>query len=298
MWHRFVRHIKDGFIGVGRHIGMSLSSATAVNVTLLLIGIFLILTFNMASMSYKIEDSINLSALVKYEVTDKTKLTTIENSLKAVEGVDSVTYRSKDEEFDFYVEQYPEVSNFTETYRDQNPFHDAFMIGIKQDASLEDVKAQIEKIDGIDSVHDGGTNTYKLIEILKDIRIFGGILVLALCLLAIYLVRNTIKITIEAREQELFIMRNVGARVGYIRAPFLVEGIIIGLMGSVLPILFLCIGYALLYQKTGGLLLGVIELLAPNPLMIYISLCLVIIAVVVGFVGSFISVSMRLRKSR
>jgi len=298
MWHRFVRHIKDGFVGIGRHLGMALSSATAVTVTLLLIGIFLVITFNMADMSYKIEDSISLSALVKYEVTDKTKLTQIENDIKSIDGVDTVTYRSKEEEFNFYLEQYSEEASFNEVFRDQNPFHDAFMIGIKQDASLEDVKAAAEKIDGIDSVHDGGTNTYKLIEILKDLRIFGGILVLALCGLTIYLVNNTIKITIDAREEELFIMRNVGARVGYIRAPFLVEGIIIGIMGSILPILGLSIGYSYLYKANNGLLLGVIELLAPNPLMINISVCLLIIAIVVGFVGSYISVSMRIRKSR
>ncbi len=298
MFHRFFRHIKEGFIGVGRHFGMAVSSAASVTITLLLVGFFLILTYNLNIITKDIEDSISLSALVSYDVTNDSTLDTIKGQIEAIDGVKSVEYRSKDEEFTYYVEQYPDIKEFNELYRDQNPFHDAFMISLVDGQNLENVKGQIEAINGIDSVHDGGSNTYLLIDLLEKVRLFGGILVLALSLLAVYLIYNTISITIRARDTEIWIMKNVGAKNGYIRAPFLVEGVIIGLMGSIIPIGAIIASYYYVYNQTNGNLMGVFTLVNPNPFIIYLSLILLGIGIVVGFIGSYLSVSRLLRSKR
>ncbi len=298
MFHRFFRHIKEGFIGVGRHFGMAVSSAASVTITLLLVGFFLILTYNLNIITKDIEDSISLSALVSYDVTNDSTLDTIKGQIEAIDGVKSVEYRSKDEEFTYYVEQYPDIKEFNELYRDQNPFHDAFMISLVDGQNLENVKGQIEAINGIDSVHDGGSNTYLLIDLLEKVRLFGGVLVLALSLLAVYLIYNTISITIRARDTEIWIMKNVGAKNGYIRAPFLVEGVIIGLMGSIIPIGAIIASYYYVYNQTNGNLMGVFTLVDPNPFIIYLSLILLGIGIVVGFIGSYLSVSRLLRSKR
>ncbi len=298
MFHRFFRHIKEGFIGVGRHIGMAASSIATVTITLLLIGFFLVLTYNLNIITKDIEDSISLSALVSYDVTNDSTLDTIKGQIEAIDGVKSVEYRSKDEEFTYYVEQYPDIKEFNELYRDQNPFHDAFMISLVDGQNLENVKGQIEAINGIDSVHDGGSNTYLLIDLLEKVRLFGGVLVLALSLLAVYLIYNTISITIRARDTEIWIMKNVGAKNGYIRAPFLVEGVIIGLMGSIIPIGAIIASYYYVYNQTNGNLMGVFTLVDPNPFIIYLSLILLGIGIVVGFIGSYLSVSRLLRSKR
>ncbi len=298
MFHRFFRHIKEGFIGVGRHFGMAVSSAASVTITLLLVGFFLILTYNLNIITKDIEDSISLSALVSYDVTNDSTLDTIKGQIEAIDGVKSVEYRSKDEEFTYYVEQYPDIKEFNELYRDQNPFHDAFMISLVDGQNLENVKGQIEAINGIDSVHDGGSNTYLLIDLLEKVRLFGGVLVLALSLLAVYLIYNTISITIRARDTEIWIMKNVGAKNGYIRAPFLVEGVIIGLMGSIIPIGAIIASYYYVYNQTNGNLMGVFTLVNPNPFIIYLSLILLGIGIVVGFIGSYLSVSRLLRSKR
>ena len=125
-----------------------------------------------------------------------------------------------------------------------------------------------------------------------------GILVIALCFLAVYLIFNTIKITIDSRQDEIFIMRNVGAFNGYIRAPFLVEGIIIAVLGAIIPVLVLCAGYYYLYDYTGGILLAVIRLIEPIPFLLYLALALLGVGVLVGFIGSYISVSKNLRLRR
>ena len=295
---RFFRHIKEGFLGVKRHFGMAVSSASAVTITLLLVGVFAVFAFNLGYLTQEIESSISLVALIDYDVTDTGVINNMKNNIIAIEGVEKVEYRTKDEEFDFYNETYPDMVEFSELYREDNPFHDTFIVYLNDGSNLQSVKTSISKINGIDSVEDGGSNTYTLINILHATRNAGGILILALIGLAVYLIYNTIKITIATRKDEIWIMRNVGARNGYIRAPFLVEGIIIGIFGSIIPIGIIIYLYHKLHEITGGVLAGVITLVPLYPFILYLSIALLVIGVIVGFLGSYISVCKYLRLTR
>jgi len=298
MIRRFFRHIKEGFLGVGRHFGMALSSSASVTITLLLVGFFLVVVYNLNIITTDIEESIALSALVDYDITGQTALDSLEKQIINIDGVKSVEYRSKDDEFTYYVEMYPDIKEFNELYRDQNPFHDAYLVSVENGEMLESVKTKLERINGIDSVHDGGSNTYVLIDVLSKVRIFGGILVISLSVLAIYLIYNTISITIRARDTEIWIMKNVGAKNGYIRAPFLVEGIIIGLLGSIIPIGLMIVSYIYMYNEFNGAILGVFNVVEPYPFLMYLCLVLLGLGIVVGFIGSYLSVSKLLRNKR
>ena len=163
---------------------------------------------------------------------------------------------------------------------------------------MNEIKNKITKINGIDSVEDGGTNTYRLINILHEARYVGLVFVVSLVLLAVYLIYNTIKVTIATRQDEIIIMRNVGAKNGYIRAPFLVEGIIIGILGSIIPIVLVVLGYMRIFEFTGGVLGGVMTLVPVYPLVLYLGLIIVAIGIFVGFTGSYISVCKYLRLTR
>ena len=298
MFRRFFRHIKEGFIGIARHFSMALSSIASVTITLLLIGLFLIITVNLNELTREVEESISFQALVSYNVTSESELSQIEKAIERIDGVADAEFISKDSEFDFYVAQYPDLSDFYERYREDNPFHDAYKISLDNTANMQAIKTEIQQINGIDSVHDGGSNTYLLVDVLNKIRIFGGALVLALVVLATYLIYNTIHITIEARETEIWIMRNVGAKNGYIRAPFIVEGIIIGIIGSLVPIGAMFLSYYYLYDNFNGVVLGVFKLLPPYPFLIYLNAALLLIGVLVGIVGSWISVTRSIRRTR
>ena len=298
MFRRFARHIKEGFLGVFRHLGMALSSASAVMITLILIGLFLLVTLNLYDMTKSIESSINISALV--EIGRENDHEAIEKEILAIDGVKSVDYRSRDEEFDYYLETQgsDELRDFYNTYRDDNPFRANILVEVEDGDQMATIRDEIATIDGIDEVADGGANTYTLLEILDSVRLFGGILVAALCLLATYLVYNTIKITIASRADEIWIMRNVGAKNGYVRAPFLVEGIIIGFLGALIPMILAIGAYIYVYNFMGGSLFGAFYLIEPIPFVLYISGALGLIGVVIGFIGSYISVCKYLRLKR
>ena len=298
MFRRFFRHIKEGFIGVRRHFAMAISSASAVTITLTMIGVFAVLVSNVAFLTQEIEQSISLVALIDYDVTDQTQLNSMKKQIENMDGVLSVEYRTKEQEFDYYNEQYPDMVEFSELYREDNPFHDVYIVSLTEGSNMSTIKTNIGKINGISSVEDGGTNTYRLINILQETRLAGAIFVLALVLLAIYLIYNTIKVTIATRKDEIIIMRNVGAKNGYIRAPFLVEGIIIGVIGSIIPIGLIIYGYYRLYNLSGGVLAGVLSLIPVFPYILYLSLALLLIGIVVGFIGSYISVCKYLRLTR
>lgn len=298
MFRRFFRHIKEGFFGVFRHLGMALSSASAVMITLILIGLFLVVTFNLYDMTKTIEQSISISALI--EKGHEGSHENIEAQIMKIDGVKSVTYRSPEEEFDYYLETQGSDSlrEFYELYRDDNPFRGNILVEVEDGSQMAYVKAEIEKIARIDEVADGGANTYTLLDILGNVRLFGGILVAALCLLAVYLVYNTIKITIASRADEIWIMRNVGAKNGYVRAPFLVEGVIIGFLGAIIPMILAIVVYIYVYDHMNGTLFGAFYLIEPIPFALYIAGILGLTGIVVGFIGSYISVCKYLRLKR
>ena len=298
IFRRFFRHIKEGFIGVKRHFAMAVSSASAVMITLTIVGVFGMLVVNIAYLSQEIEQSISLVALIDYDVDTQVQIDAMKKEIEKMDTIDKVEYRTKDQEFDFYNEQYPDMIEFSELYRADNPFHDTFIVYVKDGSSMENVKNNIAKINGIDSVEDGGSNTYTLINVLQETRFAGAILVGALILLAVYLIYNTIKVTIATRKDEIIIMRNVGAKNGYIRAPFLVEGIIIGVLGSIIPIAIVVYGYYRLFQLTGGVLAGVMSMVPVYPFVLYLGLALLVIGILVGFIGSYISVCKYLRLTR
>jgi len=123
---------------------------------------------------------------------------------------------------------------------------------------------------------------------IRDIMTFFAAV---LMLLAIFLIHNTIKITIYSRKDELSIMRLVGASVGHITFPFLIEGLIIGVIGAIFPILFILVGYRLLYDFSGGMFaIYIFQLVDPTPLVYQIGFTMGIISISVSLLGSLVAV--------
>lgn len=300
MLRRFKRHLKEGFLGVIRHAALSLSSASAVMITLLLISVFLIITSNLQKITVNIENSIKISATIKKENETAVEIKRIKDEILKIEGVMDVEHHTKEEEYQYYLDTYlNDVKNLFSSYDDENPFLESLSVVIDDGDKIETIYKQISKIKGINEVDYGGLSSLKLVAVLNSIRIIGLTLVLALCILAIYLVYNTIKITIATRVDEIWIMRNVGAKNGYIHAPFLVEGVIIGFLGALIPILITIFGYSYLYIESNGYLVSeLFTLIKPHPYVLYLSLVLLAIGLFVGFIGSYISVAKYLRLRR
>lgn len=295
------RPVKEGFRGVARHWAMSLSAAAAVTITLVMVSIFMIFTFNVDSFTKEIEASLEISVLVDYDYEAEEQIARIETALNDIDGVAAVTYSDKAQEFEYYLNSFEDEKTRSafEPFRDDNPMHDAFYIEAKTGDVIESIAAEAETIEGVSSVSYGGQSTIDLVGAMGSVRKIGLVIVVAMTMLAIMLIQNAIKLTISSRKDEITIMRNVGATNGFIRSPFLIEGMITGVLGSIIPVVLSVVGYTYLYKISGGYILSnMFSLLPVQPFIYRLSIGLVIVGVLVGFVGSWLSVTKYLRWKR
>ena len=301
MISRIFRPIRDGFKGVGRHASMSIQSASAVTLALIIISLFLMFSMTVQNFTKGIEESVSISVLVDYSKESAEDEDAISLAIKNISGVSTVTYSSKDEEFQYYLESFDDekTRKAFEPFKDSNPMHDAFYVETTSGSNIEAIAEEISNIEGVYKVNYGGDSAVSLISALRTIRNGGWIIALALSLLAIFQIQNTIKLTIMARADEIAIMRNVGAKNSFVRSPFMVEGLIIGALGSIIPIVITYFGYNKLYEMTGGhLISNMFSLIVPDPFIYQICGALLIIGMMVGLLGSFLSVTKYLRWKR
>ncbi|MCI6273027.1 MAG: permease-like cell division protein FtsX [Erysipelotrichaceae bacterium] len=301
MINNFFRHLKEGFFGVGRHGAMSVSSASAVTITLIIVSIFYIFSMNLQKFTKGIEQSVQIAVMISFSHEEQAVMDQIGVDISNIEGVSNVAFHSKEEELQSYIDSLEDdyLKQIIEPYKEDNPMHNAFYVSVSSGEYLQSVANKIKEIEGVDSINYGGDSAVVVVNALKSIRNGGGVLAIALSLLAIFLIQNTIKLTIQARSDEIAIMRNVGARNGFIRTPFLVEGVIIGILGSIIPIMITIYGYIYIYNVTGGMLItNLFKLIPPHPFVLKVSLLLLATGVFVGLIGSFFSVNKYLRWKR
>ena len=297
MWSRITRPIKEAFYGFVRHFSMSFSSMVAVTVTLLLISLFLILSVNVQEITQSVEDKIQIHVQLEDSVLDAQAIST---QIKAIANVVEVNYSSKDTELDAFIASYGEDGVIFEMYRgENNPLKNALIVELSDNTNINSITQSIAKMEGVLKANYGGDSTLKLVDLLSNVQEGGLVLVLVLGLLALILIVNTIKITIQARSVEIQIMRTIGASNLFIQMPFVLEGVFIGLFGSLIPIIVTIWGYAYAYNALGGILFTeLFPLRDIYPFVLQLSYLLMLLGIILGLVGSYISVSRYLRGVR
>jgi cell division transport system permease protein len=299
MMNRILRPFKEGWIGLVRHWAMSLSSIMAVTITLTLVAIFLVLTVNLQEVSRSVESKVQIHIQIDNAI-EAGSIVHLQRDIEALSGVLNVEFSDKDQELDKFIASYGEEGRIFEMYRgERNPLRNAFIVEVQDGLMIEEVSQAIQALSGIESVNFGGVNTLRLIDILNQVRNSGLYLVAFLGALAIFLINNTIRMTIYSRSDEIAIMRTIGATGGFIKAPFMVEGMLIGLFGALLPVALGTYGYYRVYEALGGVLLSQIFTLRPVfPFIYQLAYLIVLLGITVGLLGSFISVSRHLRGVR
>ncbi len=299
-------HIKSSLKNMWRHFPQTLMSATAVTITLSLIAAFMIVAVNISEITNGIASDVRIQATVD-TAFDQSKISEIEAKIKQLGEVQNVVYSTKHQELDKFIQATPKGEETYGQYRgDQNPLRDAFYVELKEENSnntsarkerLKAVTNQIKTIEGIVDAQYGGQTVENLVVLLSRVRIAGYTLAIGMAVLAILLIQNAIKSTIHSRQSEISIMRDVGASNGFVKIPFMLEGVYIGILGSIIPITALLLSYEPIYNiLSGGM--KVFTLVPPSPFVYMMSAGLVGAGVLVGLVGSFLSVSKYLRFRR
>lgn len=291
----FGRHVKEGGKNIVRNGWMTFASVSAVTVTLLVVGAFLLLIMNLNHFANSLEEDVEVRVFVDLTATEEQQ-DELKESLNELPEIGSIEYIPKAEGLETFIDSLGEQGDYFKSLREENPLNDTFVVNAADPQETESVAIEIEELDHVEGVEYGKDIFDQLFSATDFIRMIGIVLVLGLLFTAVFLIANTIKLTIIARKTEIQIMKLVGATNSFIRWPFFIEGLLLGTFGAIIPISVLGFGYHRFYQMIGeNTGLEFFEFLPTFPLVVQTSVLLLGIGAVVGVWGSIMSVRKFLR---
>lgn len=282
------RNIRDAFKGVFRNFSLSLASISCITITLLVVSLSLLLTANVNNVTKLIEEDVTVVAFLKSDITEEESNEVLKN-INKLDNIAEVNFQSKaeiTEDIKSSSEEYANILNgMTE---EENPLYPTYLVKVKDINTIGKTADEIKKIDNVQLVKYGEGMVEHLVSVFKLIAQVSIAVEIALVVVTVFLITNTIKITIYSRKREIEIMRLVGASNLNIKIPFVFEGLFLGVMGAIIPVIGTFYGYSFLYDKFDGVMFSqFLKLVEPLPFLFNISGILLLIGMVVGMFGSW-----------
>lgn len=288
------RMVRSASKDISRHFSTAFSSSLSIAIALLIATFMTVMAASIDQFTKNIESEfvVQVSLLPTVPEEQRQVLT---DELSSMKGAGHVTYSTKDQELDELIAQNGEI--FSQyAGEDRNPLLDVLTVHLENAQQMEAVSKEAAKLDGVASVSYGGSMISKMVDVFDAARTGGWLLVGFMIILAVYLTRISVKMTIHTRQEEIAIMRQVGAYNWYITTPFVFEGLIIGFWGALVPGLLVLLGYPALYNLLGGVLLSdMFVLISPWPFAAYVTAGVFGIGLLTGALGSWLAVRKYLR---
>lgn len=292
----FGRSLRDSFKGVIRNFSLSFASLACITITLIVVAIAIVLSQNVNNFADNIEKDVTIVVFMDTKITAEEKDDVLE-SIKRIDGIDSYTYQSKTDIANEMMEASPVFKSIISNYsEEENPLQPTYQVKVKNIEEISSIANKIKEIEHVSTVKYGEGMVEKLVSIFEIVKKISIGMVIALIVVTAFLITNTIKITIFSRKTEIEIMRLVGASNVNIKIPFIFEGLFLGIIGSIIPIIVTTYGYTALYNNFDGkLLASFIELIKPTPFIYIASGILLVIGMIVGMFGSYLAVRKHLK---
>ena len=281
--------IRDAFKSVYRNFSLSIASISCISITLMVVALALLVAFNVENFSKKAGDNVTIVTYLKLGVSDE-EISNFEKTIENIENVNkdwkkhTPTERKNElkEENDFLSSVATLIDNENEV------FHYRYDINVNDIKKIEETKKEIRSLTIVDSAEYGDETISRMINMFDVAGKVAIGIAIVLMIVTVFLIINTIKLTIFSRRREISIMRVVGASNMTIKNPFIIEGFIIGLLGSIVPIIVTIFGYKAFYGMLddGHFMSFWLEFIDPQPFVFLVSLIILIIGVVVGMFGS------------
>ncbi len=282
----FKHYIIDAIKSLRRNKTISLASSVTVTATLFIMGIFLILMQNVNIGMSNVQSQIEIKAFLEENI-NSTQQENIGQELKKISGVKEIQFEDKADALKKFTEQISENdSSLLNGYGDShNPLPNSYIIKLEDPQVSEQVISQIKTMQGIESIGNDKEFTDKIISISKSVKWFGIVLFILMVSISIFLISNTIKLTIYSRRKEIGIMKFVGATDWFIRWPFIIEGAVIGLIGAISANILLYYVYKLVFVKINENLL-LVNLLSPSYITQTLQWQFILVGILIGGLGS------------
>ena len=241
--------IGEGFRNFFKNKKSTGASLMIMCATMLIFGLFFLIGENVNYMLKEIESEQGMQVFMVKDATEE-QIKKLGEEIQSLDYVAKTEFVSKEEAFNIVKERYSEYSRFLEGYTlEKNPFKVSYVVTLTDLSKSDEVRVQIEGLENVNNIEMRDKTINALVSIANGIRwVSAGILVL-LIVISIFIIANTIKLTVHARRKEISIMKYVGATNGFIRWPFIIEGILIGVIAAMISILILGLGYNFLINK-------------------------------------------------
>lgn len=290
------RHGRESVKSLMRNGWMTFASISAVTVTLLLVGVFLVIMLNLNNFANNIENDVEVRVYIDVSA-EKADQDMLKEKIAQIPEVNKITFSSKEQELESLIKSLGEDGAAYNLFKDDNnPLNDVFVVKTKNPQDIMKVAKKIEKLPNAAKVRYGKGEVERLFKVLKVARNIGLGLIIGLLFTAMFLISNTIKITITARRTEIEIMKLVGATNTFIRWPFFLEGLWLGVLGSIIPIALIIVSYQEIYNLVWPKLQATfVQLLPVFPFTFKVSIIILVIGAFIGIWGSLMSVRKFLR---
>lgn len=287
---RLLRHLRESLKSLVRNGWMTFASVSAVTITLLILGVSLVIAMNAQQVSNSVQGQLEVSVYLKQAVTDQ-QAAKVATQVRQLPGVRSVQLVTKAAGMASLQKDLSQYNNVLKGLKAQDTLPDKLVVKATDPRHTIAVGQEIQAIPQVSQVNDGQQVVNKLFRVLDLIRNIGLVFVAALIVTAMFLISNTIKITIFSRRREIEIMKLVGATNWFIRWPFLLESLIIGVIGALIPFGVIVEGYRSLYYHTGGVFAVMMFHLVPTTDLAWrLAEVLFSIGILIGAWGGIMSV--------
>ena len=247
-YNRFGYLFGEGFGNVFKNKKSTGASLMIMCATMVIFGIFLILTENINHFVQEVESARGIQVFINNDATQE-QIEEIEEKLRAIDGVSTTVYVSKEQALQQMKERFGDKKDLLDGYEENNIFPASYVVTLTDLTKSKEVQDQILTFDNIKRITSKDETVTTLINLANGIKIVTGVILILLVIISIFIIANTIKLTVHARRKEISIMKYVGATNGFIRWPFMVEGMIIGVFASIISITLVGIAYSFLAEK-------------------------------------------------
>lgn len=283
----FEYFLREAVTSLRRNGLMSIASVSTVALSLLILGIFLVMVLNLNHIASTLETQVQITVYMEDGLSDR-DMREIGTRITKMTGVTEVMFVDKEEAMAKFKERLGEQKGLLTALGETNPLPNSFEVKVDKPEQVKPVSQAISQLKGVENAKYGQEVIEQLFTLTKMIRIFGLLLIVFLGLAALFIISNTIRITVFARRKEIGIMKYVGATDWFIRFPFMIEGMILGFGGALCAVLILSQTYSALTDKVYESL-AFLPLIPKNPFLTNISMILLIVGTAIGALGSTIS---------
>lgn len=279
--------VKEAAISLKRNNLMSFASITTVAISLVILGLFLIMVMNLNNMAAHLESQVQINVYLEDNLSEAERYE-IGNNIKKIKGVEEITFVTKDEAIERFRERLGEQKYLLDALDDANPLPYSYEVKLTLPEQVKSAAAEIAEYPGVKTAKFGQEAIEQLFKLTHMIRVFGVVLILFLVFATLFIISNTIRLTVFARRKEIGIMKYVGATDWFIRWPFIMEGMALGFGGALIATLVLRTSYSAITNQIYQSFMF-LPLIPQYPFLNNLTILLIVLGMIIGALGSAIS---------